>query len=1079
MTSRSRAIVGSALSLFLVASAISVVQPAVAADDTNVTTLQDFQGDVPISTTDPVGFFTWGSTGAEVTLGVKSQERADAADNRVLAGSYLIPAGGYGGFSYNLAESSDWSGYGGLRFWWYASQSTNPASPTAGADIKVEIKDGGPDGEHSELWTTTFKDNWGSSTSRWKLVELPFESFTLGSYQPGSAETQNGTLDLTQAWGFAPTLVPGTAAAVDWAIDDVQLYGTPAPKPVATVAATQDVYLVDAGGRVKVTVALTTPKDVPLAEPVALTYGHGAPGGDSTDNAAVGTNYRDFGGTLKFAAGTPSGTTKSFTIRTLKTGAPDVARSISVVLSGDGVELPAAAPRVVINAHGLPYLNKKLSIKQRVADLLKRMSLTEKIGQMAQAERLGLGSAPSQIATLGLGSVLSGGGSTPASNTPEGWANMIDGFQLQALSTRLQVPLLYGVDAVHGHNNLVGATIFPHNIGLGATRDPALVQKISTTTASETRATGPNWAFAPCLCVTRDERWGRSYESFGEDPALVRTFAKPTIVGLQGKDPTSKRSANELLATAKHWAGDGGTSYDPSQAGTGYPIDQGVTHAASAAEFIKLHVTPYEPAIAAGVGSIMPSYSAVDFGDGPVRMHENTALNTDLLKKKMGFSGFLISDWEGIDKLPGGTYTEKVARSVNSGLDMAMAPYNFGAFITSMQDNVASGAVKSGRVDDAVKRILTQKFELGLFEQPFTNRRNANAIGSDAHREIARQAVAESQVLLKNEGVLPLSKSASIYVAGSNANDLGNQSGGWTVTWQGSSGPVTDGTTILGGIEEVAPAASITYSADASAPLAGHDVGVVVVGETPYSEGVGDVGNNGHSLSLSDADRATIDTVCGAMKCVVLVVAGRTQLVTDKLADIDGLVASFLPGSEGAGVADVLFGEEPFTGRLPLTWPKSAEQVPINVGDASYAPLYPYGWGERTDFAKGRLQEVVAQLKDNPGSGTAAVKNRAARAAIGALLKAKVWNPDGSVSRPEVVLPVLQVVATLVPATGTSADLLVSVARDFAQDAIGSSTAGATAVAKAQAWSADAEHRLAAGKPAQAVALLAKVVRAS
>ncbi len=919
-------------------------------------TLEDFQGDVPIgSSTNPVGFFTWGSADDLVTLGVEDQVRGDVADNKVLAGTYEIPAGGYGGFSYNLDASQDWSSFRGIRFWWYASQSNNPASPTAGDDITVEIKDGGPDGEHSELWKATFKDNWGSSTSRWKLVELPFSSFTLGGYQPGDAATQNGTLDLTSAWGFAPTMPPGKTGSIGWAIDDVQLYGTAPAGASVTVSSAEDVYLVDAGETATVELVLATSSGDPLAADATVEYA------DGSGTAQAGTHFTPFSGSVTFPAGSAPGTTRSFDVQTLAASGEDESRSIPVTLQGTGIELPTEPPRVVINAHGLPYLDESLSTEQRVDDLLARMSLSEKVGQMAQAERLGLAS-PAQIAELGLGSVLSGGGSVPAENTPEGWADMIDDFQRQALSTPLQVPLLYGADAVHGHNNVVDATIFPHNVGLGATRDPDLTRQIAEVTAGETKATGVNWAFAPCLCVSLDDRWGRAYESFGEDPALVKMFAAGAIEGLQGSDPTDKSGASEVLATAKHWAGDGGTAYDASQLGRGYPIDQGVTFATSLDQFVATHVDPYLPAIAAGVGSMMPSYSAVDLGDGAVRMHENTALNTDLLKEELGFSGFLISDWEGIDKLPGGTYAEKVVRSVNSGLDMAMAPFNFGAFITSVEDAVGSGAISESRVDDAVRRILTQKFELGLFENAMTDRSQAAELGSAAHRDVARQAVAESQVLLKNDGVLPLSKTASIYVAGSNADDLGNQMGGWTISWQGSSGDTTTGTTIAEGLAEVAPDANITVSEDATAPLAGHDVGVVVVGETPYAEGVGDVGNNGHSLSLDAADQAAIDTVCAAMDCVVLVVAGRTQLVTDKVGAMNGLVASFLPGSEGAGVADVLFGDQPFTGRLPLTWPATAEQVPINVGDADYEPLYSFGWGERTDSPRDRVESVLDSL---------------------------------------------------------------------------------------------------------------------
>jgi beta-glucosidase len=908
---------------------------------TRSTTLMDFEGEVAIgSLATPVGVFPWSSAGATVTAAVAEEDRGGVAGH-VLRGSYAVPSGGYGGISDNLAEPADWSGHGGIRFWWYASQSSNPASPTAGADIEVELKDGGPDAEHAERWTTTFKDGWGSSTSRWKLVELPFTAFAPDDYQPGAGDTLDGRLDLTRAWGTGITFAPGTTTSTGYAIDDLQLFGRPAVVTDVSVTTDRDVYLVDPGGSAEVVLRVTTRTGEPLPSPVTVSYRPG------TTTTGAGAPFSGTG-SVTFPAGTASGGTERVVLTALGGTDAATAASAPLVLESPGVGLPTADARLVVNAHGLPYLDPARTVAERTADLLARMTLEEKAGQMAQAERLGL-TSPEQIAELGLGSLLSGGGSVPDGNTPTAWADMIDGYQRQALSTRLQIPLLYGADAVHGHSNVLGATIFPHNIGLGATRDPALVQEIAEATAAETRASGVAWAFAPCLCVSRDERWGRAYESFGEDPALVESFARANIVGLQGEDPGDMSAPDEVLASAKHWAGDGGTRYEPSQAGVGYPIDQGVTHADSLEDFTSLFVDPYLPALDAGVGTIMPSYSGVDLGDGTVRMHENRLLNTTVLKEQLGFDGFLISDWEGIDKLPGGTYPEKVVRSVNSGLDMAMAPYNSEAFIDSVTDAVGRGDIEAARVDDAVSRILSRKFALGLFDRPFADRTLLADFGGPAHRAIARRAAAESQVLLKNDGVLPLDGAGSYYVAGSNADDLGHQLGGWSIAWQGGSGDTTTGTSILEGIREVAPGAAIVHSADASAPMDGASTGIVVVGEAPYAEGVGDVGNNGNSLSLSEADRTAIDRVCGAMECVVLIVSGRPQLIADRLEGIDGLVASFLPGSEGAGVADPLFGRTPYAGRLPVTWPRTAEQVPINVGDADYDPLFPYGWGLSTD----------------------------------------------------------------------------------------------------------------------------------
>ncbi len=1021
--------------------------------------IESFEGSVPIgSPSTPVGWFPWGNQAGNVKLDVTQQERGGNPANHVLSGQYLIPAGGYGGFSLNRATAEDWSGYGGIRFYWYASQPTKPASPTAGDDIAIEIKDGGPDGEHSELWTTTFKDNWSDDGNRWKLVEIPFSQFKLRTdYQAGSGGTLDGKFSRTDAWGFAITLPPGKAAPVGFAVDQFELYGTASPATSATVTVDPLTTVVNGGQSATVHIGVKTSDGSPLAQDVAVGYAPGA------GTAVAGTNFDAFGGTLTFPAGAASGSVKDITVTTRATGAPDIARAVVIALTVTGAPAPASNPLVVINGHGLPYQNPNLPVPQRVADLMSRMTQAEKVGQMTQAERLGVKS-PTEITDLRLGSLLSGGGSVPEQNTPAGWADMIDGYQRQAMATPLQIPLIYGVDAVHGHNNVLGATILPHNIGLGASRDPAVVKAGAQLTATEVRATGIPWAFAPCLCVTRDERWGRSYESFSEDTALVTQLAGPAITGLQGTDPTHITGPDKVLATAKHWAGDGGTRYEPSQAGSGYPIDQGVTHAPNLKTFEELFVTPYKPAIAAGVGSIMPSYSAVQIGSGPViRMHEYTALNTGLLKTTLGFKGFLISDWEGINKLPGTDYADKAARSVNSGMDMAMAPYDYAAFIAAITDKAAAGVVKQSRIDDAVRRILTEKFELGLFEKPFADRSRAASVGSPEHREIARKAAAESQVLMKNDAkTLPLKKNARIYLAGSNADDLGNQMGGWSISWQGGSGDTTTGTSIREGIAQVAPGAAVTYSKDASAPMSGQDVGIVVVGETPYAEGVGDVGNNGHTLDLSAADRAAIDRVCGAIaKCVVLVVSGRPQLVTDKLGKIDALVASWLPGTEGEGVADVLFGDRPFSGRLPVSWPASAAQVPINVGDAKYAPLFPYGWGLRTDRPLDRLRGLQSHA---PGP---------ARSALGAALAPGQWSGENPRDPDHLVraLSVAAASAARSPAVPRSIGIAVTdTLRQLVQQRVLATTG--TPTEPVSKLIAGADHSLASGDLLRAVAQL-------
>ncbi len=652
---------------------------------------------------------------------------------------------------------------------------------------------------------------------------------------------------------------------------------------------------------------------------------------------------------------------------------------VSLVPTVPGSAGPAAAGGAPAIAARPAYLNPGVAVERRVTDLLGRMTLEEKIGQMTQAERGAVAGDPAVIAELGLGSVLSGGGSTPTPNTPAAWVAMVNEFQSQALSTRLGIPIIYGIDAVHGHGNVHGATIFPHNIGLGATRNPALVEKVGQATAEEVRATGIPWSFGPCVCVARDERWGRTYESFGEDPTLVAQM-ETIINGLQGHG-RSPIDPDHVLATAKHYAGDGDTVFDAATAAANvgkpwfeqrYTIDQGVT-VTSREQFEQIDLAPYGRALRRhGVGSVMPSFSSVDWiEDGvgnPIKMHAHSELITDVLKGEMHFRGFIISDWEGIHQIPdpanpgvGGLTAYKVQVGVNAGTDMFMEPFSAQQFEELLLAEVNAGRVSQARIDDAVSRILRAKFDLGLFEQPFATMDNLDQVGSAAHRSIARQAVAESQVLLKNDGnALPLPADANIYVAGRNADNIGNQAGGWTIQWQGASGDIIPGTTILEGIREVAPQATVTFSEDASAPMTGADVGVVVVGETPYAEGFGDVGGpecgfctpeqlEEKSLSLQPADRAVIDEVCQAIEtCVVLVVSGRPQVLTDQLGEMDALVASWLPGSEGSGVADVLFGQRPFTGQLSMTWPRTEAQVPINVGDADYDPLFPYGWGLRT-----------------------------------------------------------------------------------------------------------------------------------
>ncbi|GAA4562984.1 glycoside hydrolase family 3 N-terminal domain-containing protein [Micromonospora coerulea] len=577
-------------------------------------------------------------------------------------------------------------------------------------------------------------------------------------------------------------------------------------------------------------------------------------------------------------------------------------------------------------AASFPYQDPTLPVATRVADLLARMTLDEKIGQMTQAERGSVTQA--DLTTYRLGSILSGGGSAPTPNTPTAWADMYDGFQRAALATPLAIPMIYGVDAVHGHNNVSGATIFPHNIGLGATRDPVLVQQIGQAVAEEVSGTGVDWDFAPCLCVARNDRWGRTYESFGETPDLPSDMST-LVTGLQG---ATLGGPSSVLATAKHYLGDGGTTGGD---------DQGDTQLTEA-ELRAVHLPPFQAAVQRGVGSVMISYSSWN----GVKLHGNQYLITTVLKGELGFTGFVVSDWNGIDQIDGagGFTAAEVTAAVNAGIDMVMVPSAWKTFITTLRAEVQNGHVPLSRIDDANRRILTKKFELGLFERPYTDRSLTPTVGNAAHRALARQAVRESQVLLKNaDGVLPLARDNNkIFVAGKNADNIGNQSGGWTISWQGSSGNITPGTTILQGIRAaVGPTTTVTYNQRGTGIDRTYRAAIAVVGETPYAEGQGD---RTGSMSLDREDLRTISTLRNAgVPVIVVLVSGRPLDIATELPAWNALLASWLPGTEGAGVTDVLFGAAP-TGKLPMTWMNAVSQQPINAGDGQ-VPLFAQGYG--------------------------------------------------------------------------------------------------------------------------------------
>ncbi|KAL0426638.1 UNVERIFIED_CONTAM: Beta-glucosidase BoGH3B [Sesamum latifolium] len=542
------------------------------------------------------------------------------------------------------------------------------------------------------------------------------------------------------------------------------------------------------------------------------------------------------------------------------------------------------------------YKDPKQPVNRRIKDLMDRMTLAEKIGQMTQIER--------SVATAEvmkkyfIGSVLSGGGSVPAPQaSPEAWIDMVNDLQKGSLSTRLGIPMIYGIDAVHGHNNVYKATIFPHNVGLGATRDPQLVKKIGAATALEVRATGIPYTFAPCIAVCRDPRWGRCYESYSEDPNVVRTMTE-IIPGLQGDIPANGRKGvpyvagqQKVMACAKHYVGDGGTTKGINENNT----------VATRHGLLGIHMPAYYDSIIKGVSTVMISYSSWN----GIKMHANRDLITGFLKTIQRFRGFVISDWQGIDRItspPHANYTYSILAGVNAGIDMIMVPYNYTEFIDGLTDLVKSNFISMSRIDDAVKRILRVKFTMGLFEHPLADYSMTKYLGSQEHRELAREAVRKSLVLLKNgksadKPLLPLPKKASkILVAGTHADNIGNQCGGWTIQWQGQSGNITDGTTILTAVKNtVGPKTEVVFSEN---PDSGYvksnkfSYAIVVVGEPPYAETFGDNLN----LTLPDPGPSVITNVCSSVKCVVVLITGRPVVIQPYLEQIDALVAAWLPG---------------------------------------------------------------------------------------------------------------------------------------------------------------------------------------
>lgn len=587
--------------------------------------------------------------------------------------------------------------------------------------------------------------------------------------------------------------------------------------------------------------------------------------------------------------------------------------------------------------------------------LMAQMTLLEKIGQMTQVEIKSL--PEGAVRELGVGSVLSGGGGNPVPNTAEAWAQMVGGVQKEALESRLRIPLLYGVDAVHGHSNVSGATIFPHNIGLGATRDPDLVEQVARVTARELQATNVNWTFAPAVSVPQDIRWGRTFEGFASDPELVADLGAAFVRGLSGSGADRSEDGRPVLSSPKHFVGDGGTSWGStpryswsqglwqSELPDRWRIDQGDLRA-NEAILRSVHLPPYKAAISAGALSIMASYSSWN-GE---KLHAHRYLLTDVLKGELGFEGFVVSDWLAVNQLEA-SFENAVCRSINAGVDMVMVPFEYERFMAAVRSGVESGTIPMSRVDDACRRILHVKAKLGLFEAPFGDAALLAEVGSDAHRAVARDAVARTQVLLKNDDhALPLTPNvARVLVAGEAADDIGLQCGGWTIEWQGGRGPITIGTTLLEAITKaVSRGTSViyrpggTFGAEDTA-----EVGIVVVSEPPYSEGEGD--RDDLSLAAEDIDLVRrFRRYCRQL--VLVIYSGRPLLIGDVLDLCDAVVASWLPGTEAQGIADVLFGIQPFTGRLPYQWPRTMQQVRSPNGAA---PLFPVSFGlttRRTDF---------------------------------------------------------------------------------------------------------------------------------
>lgn len=605
-------------------------------------------------------------------------------------------------------------------------------------------------------------------------------------------------------------------------------------------------------------------------------------------------------------------------------------------------------------------MNKLLhhsKVQKKVDALLSNMTLEQKIGQMTQADQMTC--SPEEVKRYHLGSVLSCAGSCPGENKPSDWVELNDAYWQTSMDSDAQhmaIPILYGLDAIHGNSNVAGATVFPHNIGLGAANDPKLMRRIAKVTAREVLATGVDWAFAPNLAIASNYQWGRTYESFSETPEITSKYVREILRGMQGN-----LDDDNILACAKHWVGDGGTNHG---------VDQGNT-LLSWEELNRTHIAPYYSAIRAGALSIMVAFSSWN-GE---KCHSNKFLLIDILKGKMDFQGMLISDMQGIDYLADDFYLA-VAHGVNAGIDMFMVPKNWQLFIEHLRSHIELGSVPIERVNDAVRRILSVKFAFGLFDKPRPKERkwsNHASFGSPKHRDIARESVRKSLVLLKNRNhILPLKKDLRILVAGKNADNLGHQCGGFTIAWQGVSGnnEIKGGTSIWQAISEVAPNAQLSeLGKGLEAKSIKYDLAIVVIGETPYAEGMGDIRSDdniiveagsqingqvkvlkpyGHSMALSQRhpeDLEAINTIANqGIPVVTVMLSGRPLLIEKELNQSEAFVLAWLPGSEGNGVSDVLFGDHDFQGKLSFSWP---DNQPDEFIGKPGSPLFRAGFGLR------------------------------------------------------------------------------------------------------------------------------------